>query len=143
MVEKIKEVKMKRKGFTLLELMIVVIIIGILATLALPQFFKVAERARSSEGTNILGALRSAEIRYYMEHAVFTDDMDDLDINVTAGSLKHFEMPTLNDAGDLDSTGDLATIQRTGGYTLHISPQGNITCTDTGAIKCPTGFEEK
>lgn len=58
-----------RKAFTLLELIIVVIIIGILASLALPQYAKVAERARSAEAKHILGMLRTAQIEYYTEYA--------------------------------------------------------------------------
>ena len=53
-----------RSGFTLLELLMVVIIIGILASIALPQFLKAAERARSAEALNMLAAMRSAELRY-------------------------------------------------------------------------------
>ena len=56
---------MKRaSGFTLLELLMVVIIIAILASIALPQFLRVAERARSAEALAILGAMRSSEVRY-------------------------------------------------------------------------------
>jgi prepilin-type N-terminal cleavage/methylation domain-containing protein len=51
------DVKMKR-GFTLLELIVVVIIIGILATLAIVQYGRAIERARGAEARQILGAIR-------------------------------------------------------------------------------------
>lgn len=50
-----------RKGFTLLELLMVVIIVGILATLAVPQYAGFVERARAAEATSTIASIRSAE----------------------------------------------------------------------------------
>ena len=76
---------MKRSsGFTLLELLMVVIIIAILASIALPQFLRVAERARASEALAILGAMRSSEIRYKAQSPgqIFTAVVNELDVDV-------------------------------------------------------------
>ena len=62
---------MKYKGFTLIEVLIVIIIIGILATLLLPQIGGMAERARIAEAKSTLGAMRSALMVYYMENDTF------------------------------------------------------------------------
>jgi prepilin-type N-terminal cleavage/methylation domain-containing protein len=71
----------KRKGFTLLELLIVVIIIGILATLAMPRFIKATLTARSAEALTNLGMLRGSEWRYYAEHNDFASLIGNLDID--------------------------------------------------------------
>ena len=54
----------KRGGFTLLELLMVVIIIAILASIALPQYFRAAERSRASEALQIMATMRGSELRY-------------------------------------------------------------------------------
>lgn len=53
-----------KKGFTLLELLVVVMIIGILSSIALPQYKKAVEKARVTEGLVVLKALADAQERY-------------------------------------------------------------------------------
>lgn len=57
-----------RRGFTLLEIIIVIIIIGILATLGLTQYGRMVERSRGAEARTILGSLRSQAAAHYLEY---------------------------------------------------------------------------
>ncbi|HEY5999496.1 MAG TPA: prepilin-type N-terminal cleavage/methylation domain-containing protein [bacterium] len=60
-----------RKGFTLVELMIVVAIIGILAAIAIPNFLQFRLKAKTSEAKSNLGAIRSTEVAYFAEWNVY------------------------------------------------------------------------
>ena len=73
-----------RSGFTIVELVVVVVIIGILAALALPQYIKTVERARQSEAMANLAAIKGAQVRYYLENANYTTNFDNLDIDNTS-----------------------------------------------------------
>jgi len=70
-----------KKGFTMLENLIVIIIIAILATFAIPQYLKASKRAIASEAVTTIGAIRGGLARYYQEYNELTSDLDDLDID--------------------------------------------------------------
>jgi prepilin-type N-terminal cleavage/methylation domain-containing protein len=63
----------KKHGFTLVELMIAVTVIGILATVAIPMFQVVPERSKSTEAVTALGLIRSSMRIYYVEHGTYAN----------------------------------------------------------------------
>ena len=74
-----------RRGFTLVELMIVVAIIGILAVIAIPNFLEFRLKAKTAEAKSNLGAIRTAELSYFSEWNFFVADQTQTPLNGRAG----------------------------------------------------------
>lgn len=87
---------MNKKAFTLTEVLITVIIIGILLGLSIPQYFKSVERGRQAEAYQVLAELRNAAIRYYNEFTEWPDEITDTDFDAL-----DYEVGT--DPDDLDN----------------------------------------
>ncbi len=62
--------KRTNSGFTLLELMVTVVIIGILASVAIPSYSRFAAKAKTSEAVHNLSAIADGAIRYFHEEHV-------------------------------------------------------------------------
>jgi type IV pilus assembly protein PilA len=67
-----------KKGFTLVEIMIVVVIIGLLAAMAIPAFQKVRSSSQEKAITNNLRQIASAAQQYMLEHGVTQVDKDSI-----------------------------------------------------------------
>jgi prepilin-type N-terminal cleavage/methylation domain-containing protein len=64
-----------RSGFTLMELMIVVAIIGILAAVAIPVYMGYVKRSKAAEAFTLLQGIREKEEAYFAEFKRYTDDL--------------------------------------------------------------------
>lgn len=74
----------KQQGFTLIELMIVVAIIGILAAIAIPAYKDYTIRAQVSEGLTLASGAKAAVSEFYMDRGVFPVTNDEAGISLAA-----------------------------------------------------------
>ena len=80
----------QQKGFSLTELMIVVAIIGILATIAIPNFLQYQAKAKQTEAKNNLVAIHTGEIAYFAENNGYIDDFNAIGFGVSGSSQRYY-----------------------------------------------------
>lgn len=109
---------MNKRGFSLIELMIVVLIIGIIVTFAIPSYKHVLEKSRRAEAQSALMELAAKMERYYTENHSYV-----------GATLSDLNMPANTENGFYTlSLSNLAAST----YTLTATPQG----TQTADTKC-------
>ena len=70
-----------KQAFTLIELLMVVLIIGILAVVALPQYQVAVAKSRLSQAFVLAKSIKDAEEAYYLANGEYTEDLDNLSVD--------------------------------------------------------------
>lgn len=125
--------KLTRRGMSLVEMAVVIVIIGILLTLVLPAFNRVGEQARLDAAAQYLRSIWSAERVYWLENRSFTTSLANLDAlglidpKILAGNDGSFDYSI----SAADATTFTVTATRSGSTvwsgTLSITQDGLVT----------------
>ena len=91
-----------KKGFTLIELMIVVAIIGILAAIAIPNFLKFQAKSKMSEAKTNLGAIYTGETSYFGEQNSY-GNFDSINWSPSGTPRYHFALGAWGDNNVVES----------------------------------------
>ncbi|MDA0681478.1 MAG: pilin [Proteobacteria bacterium] len=131
--------KSRQIGFTLIELMIVVAIIGLLASLAIPAYQSYTVRAQISEGLQLAGPLKSAVEEYNFSSGAFPVDNADAALGVPSNYTgKYVDSISVNGAVVAIQYGNTASAHISGQTVLltATSSDGSIVwgCTTGGVI---------
>jgi type IV pilus assembly protein PilA len=117
--------KRSNQGFTLVELMIVVAIIGILAAVAIPNYQKYQSKARQTEAKINLSALYTAEKSYAVESNTYTSCLADIGYTAGSGSQRYYAVGFRTSASTATSCGPAGNTA----CNLYYSGAASTTCT--------------
>ena len=82
----LKKLMHDESGFSMTELLVVIVIIGILASLAIPKFMNITTKAKSTEAKLMLKQLHNLQLGYYLENDIYANNLET--IGFTQSKLK-------------------------------------------------------
>jgi prepilin-type N-terminal cleavage/methylation domain-containing protein len=132
--------QLKPKAFTIFEIVVVVVILGILAAVAIPRLTRSNEKMIASEAKNVLIAIFNEQVKYKESNGVHANNINLLDIDIPAPQNFINVAATTN----LLQLGMMTRNAPVNGYELSIGQDGVIYCRNAttaepscNSIGCP------
>lgn len=136
---KINRTKKRSEGFSLMELIIVIAIIGILVAVGIPSYKSYMLKTQRVDGVSFLTEVASEQVRFFSEYNRYTDSMSDLGYGTadTAESNEGFYTLSIATANN-DSTYTLTATPVVGGPQASDTACAVLSLTSSG-VKAVTG----
>ncbi len=117
-------------GFTLIELVVVLAILGMLLALAVPRYLGARKRAYKTEVDNILQELKTLSWAYYHEHDRFPANLSDITLQMPAGAA--WQSPVIAAGGTSSAFIQWSAVGQASGFPVTSSDNCWITLSQDG-----------
>jgi len=117
-------------GFTLIELVVVLAILGILLALAVPRYLGARKRAYKAEIDNILQEAKTLSWAYYQEQNLFPTTLTDIALQMPAGSA--WQSPVVAGGGGSGAFITWSAIGQASGFPVTAGDSCSVTISNNG-----------
>lgn len=126
----------EQAGFTLIEVMIVVVVIGILAAITFPSYSEYVKRGYRTEGQAFLNDISARMERYYAQNNEYTEELDDLGVSDTSPNGKYTVGVEVDDTDYTLTATNQFDDDKCGNLTLTAAGVKGVTASGADASDC-------
>ncbi|MFH1645585.1 MAG: type II secretion system protein [Candidatus Omnitrophota bacterium] len=119
-----------KKGFTLIELVMIIVVLGILAAVAIPKYYDLTSEAQSASEEGVVGGVRAGVHTYYAQNRAWPSTLDDAAASSAASKTNAFFDNVLAQGGvtdDWSKDADGNYVGPNSGVYVYSSSDGSFT----------------